>query len=156
MDGHVDKKGRSHQSAEPLMPPVGHRGDNVDVIAPDGSQIRLLIDQRHLASQASLCEVTLPADQVSRPVWHRQVEEVWYVLTGHGEVWRCPPDADPTRVAPVSVGPGDSLTIPTLWRFQFRASDNGPLRFLCFTAPPWSGPDEASPSEYGGLGPPTV
>jgi mannose-6-phosphate isomerase-like protein (cupin superfamily) len=136
--------------------PIGRAAADPNAIAPDGSEIRLLIDNRHAATRASLVEVRLATGQVSRPVWHRQVEEIWYVLEGRGQVWRCPPDADPTAVAPTPVGPGDALTIPTGWRFQFRAAAEEPLRFLCFTSPPWPGPDEAHPAEFGGLGPGTV
>src|SRR5579884_1725609 len=125
------------------VPPVGHASIVPDTLAPDGSEIRLLVGAEQAAARASLCEVTLPTGQVSRPVWHRRVEEIWYVLEGHGEVWRCPPEASPEEVQPVAVGPGDALTIPTRWRFQFRASAEGPLRFLCYTCPPWPGPDEA-------------
>ncbi len=138
------------------IPPIGRRSADADAIAPDGSEIRLLIDQRHHAQRASMVEVVLPAGQVSRPVWHRNVEEVWYILQGHGQVWRCAPDADPTTVVPMSVGPGDALTIPVRWRFQFSASAGYALRFLCFTVPPWPGEDEAHPADYGGLGPATV
>ena len=56
----------------------------------------------------------------------------------------------------MDVGPGDSLVIPVGWRFQFSAAPDTELCFLCFTAPPWPGPDEARPAEPGGLGPPTV
>ena len=132
------------------------RSPQPDVTAPDGSEIRLLVDHRHSACQASLCEVTLPAGQVSRPVWHQTVEEIWYFLEGNGQVWRCPPGADQESVAPEQVGPGDALTIPTEWRFQFCADESGPLRFLCYTSPPWPGPEEAQPAEHGGLGEATV
>lgn len=138
------------------VPPVARRGVHPDTYAPDGSEIRLLIGTRELATRASLCEVTLSAGQVSRPIWHRRVEEIWYVLEGQGEVWRCPSGINEGDVATVAVGPGDALTIPTGWRFQFRASTDAPLRFLCFTTPPWSGNDEAQPSDVGGLGEPTV
>lgn len=138
------------------VPPLGRRTIEANDMAPDGSEIRLLIGREHLAGRASLCEVTLPAGQVSRPVWHRRVEEIWYVLEGHGQVWRCPPDIDPAAVAAVPVRPGDALTIPTGWRFQFSASPSGSMRFLCFTCPPWPGPEEAQPAEAGGLGPATV
>ena len=107
------------------VPALASRSDLPDVTAPDGSEIRLLIDQRHQASAASMVEVTLPAGQVSRPVWHQNVEEVWYVLQGHGEVWRCPPEADPDLYAAVAVKPGDSLVVPPRWRFQFSASCRG-------------------------------
>lgn len=138
------------------IPALASSSDLPDVTAPDGSEIRLLIDQRHQASAASMVEVTLPAGQISRPVWHQKVEEVWYVLQGHGEVWRCPPNADPALNAPVAVKSGDSLVIPPRWRFQFSASNAEELRFLCFTVPPWPGDDEAQPAEFGGLGPATV
>jgi mannose-6-phosphate isomerase-like protein (cupin superfamily) len=118
--------------------------------------VRSLVDHRHGATRASLCEVTLPADRVSRPVWHRRVEEIWYLLEGHGQVWRRPPGVDPDAVAPVPVAPGDALTIPVGWRFQFSAGPGGPLRFLCYTSPPWPGPDEAGLAEHGGLGEATV
>ena len=138
------------------IPAVSRRNDAADAVAPDGSEIRLLVGPEHAVSGASMCEVTLRAGQVSRPVYHRRVEEIWYVLEGSGQVWRCPPEADPREVSPVRVRAGDALAIPTGWRFQFQASSGGDLRFLCFTTPPWPGPDEAQPAPTGGLGEPTV
>ena len=137
-------------------PPVARRAAAPDTLAPDGSEIRLLVGDAQAATRASLCEATLPAGGVSRPVWHRTVEEIWYVLEGQGEVWRCPPGADPASVPAVEVGPGDALVIPTGWRFQFRAGAAGCFRFLCYTSPPWPGVDEAQRAESGGLGEPTV
>jgi mannose-6-phosphate isomerase-like protein (cupin superfamily) len=124
-----------------------------DAIAPDGSEIYLRIGAPEGATRASLCEVRLAAGAVSRPVRHRSVEEIWYVLEGEGTVWRSAAGGEGELVA---VRPGDALVIPTGWRFQFRAGPAAPLRFLCYTAPPWPGPDEALPAEPGGLGPATV
>ncbi len=167
----------------PVIPPLGRRSPAPEVIAPDGSEIRRLLDGRHQAAGASMVEVVLPAGQVSRPVYHRTVEELWYILEGRGQVWRCPPDADTDAAAdantdaaagpapggahsgefapgfaPHPVQPGDALTIPTGWRFQFSADRDAsvPLRFLCITLPPWPGPAEAQPADYGGLGAATV
>ena len=137
-------------------PPIGHRTQGADATAPDGSEIRLLVDGRHSALNASLCEVTLPAGQVSRPVQHQTVEEIWYVLDGQGVVWRSPSRSGNYPQETVTVGPGDALTIPVGWRFQFRASGKSPLRFLCYTSPPWPGPQEAQPAVPGGLGKATV
>ena len=136
--------------------PVGRTNPDSDVLAPDGSEIRFLIDQSNAALRASLVEVTLAPGQVSRPVRHRTVEEIWYILEGHGQVWRCPPGETPGAVDSVPIGPGDALVIPTGWQFQFSANPAGPLRFLCYTSPPWPGPDEAKQAEFGGLGPATV
>ena len=143
---------------EPKAPnlPLARRNVDPDATAPDGSEIRWLIDDRHAARRASLVEVTLPAGQVSKPVWYRTVEEIWYILEGSGQVWRCPPTSRPDSVPPVPVSPGDALTIPTGWRFQFSANPDAPLRFLCHTSPPWPGEDEAQPAGAGGLGEGTV
>ena len=151
----------SEETRSELMPPTpNRRGEHPDAAAPDGSEIRLLVDERH-AARSSLVEVTLPAGQVSRPVYHRTVEEVWYILEGEGQVWRCPPPVtgrcrDLASVPPQAVSRGDALVIPTGWRFQFAAAPDAPLRFLCHTTPPWPGEDEAQPAVYGGLGQPTV
>jgi mannose-6-phosphate isomerase-like protein (cupin superfamily) len=115
------------------------------IVAPDGSHIRLLVTD---AQRASLVEVTLPADAVSRPVRHRTVEEIWYFLEGEGRAWV----GGATHV----VRPGSRLVIPTGTPFQFAAAAQAPLRFLCFTSPPWPGPEEATTVAEGGLGPPTV
>ena len=145
------------ESSVPLLPP-SRRAEHPDATAPDGSEIRLLADARHAATKSSMVEVTLPAGQVSRPVYHRTVEEIWYILEGEGHVWRCPPEAASDGPAPQQqpVSPGEALVIPTGWRFQFAASQEGPLRFLCHTTPPWPGEDEAVPAERGGLGEATV
>ncbi len=142
--------------ASAMVPPPTRRAALPDATAPDGSEIRLLADARHSAVKSSLVEVVLPAGQVSRPVYHRTVEEIWYILEGEGQVWRCPPDADGTSVPPQQVSPGEALVIPTGWRFQFAAGPEASLRFLCHTTPPWPGEDEAVPAGYGGLGEPTV
>lgn len=140
-----------------VIPPISRRAAEPDTFAPDGSEIRLLVVSDHGATSASVVEVTLARGAVSRPVRHRTVEEIWYVLEGEGHVWRCPPDApDPAAVPSVAVSAGDALVIPTGWRFQFRAGPTAPLRFLCYTSPPWPGPDEAQPAEFGALGTPTV
>ncbi|HET7418938.1 MAG TPA: cupin domain-containing protein [Candidatus Dormibacteraeota bacterium] len=116
-----------------------------DAVAPDGSDIyfRVLDAQR-----ASVVEVVLGPGRTSRPVKHKTVEEIWYVLAGTGEVWV----AGATR----SVTPGDAVVIPTGSAFQFRADGEEPLRFLCYTSPPWPGDGEAVLVEEGGLGEPSV
>ncbi len=118
---------------------------NPDAIAPDGSEIRLLVTS---ARSASLVEVQLAAGAISRPIRHRTVEEIWFVLEGRGEVWQ-----DGNLVA---IEPGSRLVIRTGAPFQFRALAGGRLRFLCFTSPPWPGPHEAEAVREGGLGTPTV
>ena len=100
------------------------------------------------AKRASLVEVVLRPGGVSRPVKHRTVEEIWYFLGGEGEVWV---NGETKRVSARS-----TVLIPTGRAFQFRTLGDEPLRFLCFTSPPWPGDDEAEPAWEGALGPPTV
>ncbi len=122
-----------------------------DAIAPDGSEIyfRVLDAQR-----ASLVEVVLGPGRTSRPIRHRTVEEIWYFMGGSGEVWRRSPDRTVDEIRHVEIG--STVTIPTGWAFQFRAIAEEPLRFLCFTSPPWPGEQEAIVLTEGGLGPPSV
>ena len=142
--------------AEPVaVPPVGRASADV-IIAPDGSEVRLLLTDVHGATRCSVVEVTIGAGEISRPVRHRTVEEAWYVLSGAGEVWRCPPAVPADQILPVRVAAGDCLVIPTGWDFQFRADANSDMRFLCVTMPAWPGMDEAVEVLEGGLGAPTL
>jgi mannose-6-phosphate isomerase-like protein (cupin superfamily) len=118
----------------------------VDTLAPDGSEIRLLPTMKG----GSLCHCTLPAGQTSSPVIHRRVEEIWYVLSGDGEVWRSNAEAEAT----VRVCAGSSLSIPPRTSFQFRNTGDAPLCILIVTMPPWPGPEEAENAE--GIWPPRL
>ena len=106
-----------------------------DVLAPDGSEIRLL----HSLAGASVVHCTLPVGAVTIPVRHRTVEEVWFFLGGAGQVWRKQGD----REQVLDVAPGVSLTIPLGTDFQFRNTGDVPLEFIITTTPPWPGEDEA-------------
>ena len=82
---------------------------------------------------------TLPPGAVSLAVAHRTVEELWYVLTGAGELWRAQGGAE--EVVPML--PGTAHAIPLGARFQFRNPGPEPLTFVIVTMPPWPGMDEA-------------
>ncbi len=110
-----------------------------DTIAPDGSEIRLLLG----VNGGGLAHFQLPAGQISKAVIHKTVEEVWYVLSGKGEMWR----ANDEQEEVVLLEEGVSLTIPLGTKFQFRASDDGPLSAIGMTTPPWPGEDEAAFAE---------
>jgi mannose-6-phosphate isomerase-like protein (cupin superfamily) len=122
-----------------------------DAIAPDGSEIYFRVLD---AKNASVVEVVLAAGRTTRAVRHRTVEEIWYVLAGAGDVWLRALGSPRSETR--SVAAGDTVVIPTGWDFQFRATGDGPLRFVCFTSPPWPGDQEAIPVGDGGLGEPTL
>ena len=110
-------------------------GETYDVLAPDTSEIRLLVG----TTRGSLAHGTLPPGGVSLAVVHRTVEEVWYVTAGRGQVWRKQGDQETV----VDVEAGTALTIPTGAHFQFRSIGPEPLRFVMCTMPPWPGEQEA-------------
>lgn len=108
---------------------------SLDLYAPDGSEIRLLVE----TERGSSVHCELPAGGVSKAVRHRGVEEIWFFLSGNGEVWRKAGDVEEI----VEARPGLALTIPAGVHFQFRNTGEGPLRFVLTTMPPWPGEDEA-------------
>ena len=110
-----------------------------DVLAPDGSEIRLLAE----VNGASTVHCTLPAGAVTQAVRHQTVEETWFFLSGVGEVWR----RSRSHEEVTSVHAGVALTIPLGTEFQFRTIGDLPLTFIITTIPPWPGPNEAIPVE---------
>jgi len=109
--------------------------DGHDAIAPDGSEVRVLLSLKG----GSMAHFRLPAGQVSRAVRHRTVEEIWFVLSGRGEMWRSAGGQDQITV----LAPGTSLTIEAGTCFQFRSAADEPLAAVAVSMPPWPGAGEA-------------
>jgi mannose-6-phosphate isomerase-like protein (cupin superfamily) len=105
------------------------------VAAPDGSAVRVLLAARG----GSLAHFELPAGAVAVPVRHRTVDELWYVVSGRGWMWR----REGEREQVVELAAGTCLSIPAGTSFQFRAAGGEPLRVLGVTLPPWPGAGEA-------------
>lgn len=110
-------------------------GSAPDAIAPDGSEVRVLCS----LSRGGLAIFSLPPKAVSKAVAHHTVEEVWYVISGHGRMWRKLGEQEEI----VELGPGVSITIPTGTHFQFRCEGLEPLTAIGATMPPWPGEGEA-------------
>ena len=106
-----------------------------DAIAPDGSEVCVLCQ----LSRGGLAVFSLPPNVVSKAVAHRRVEEVWYIISGNGRMWRKLGGQEEI----VALIPGVSLTIPTGTHFQFRCDGQEPLNAIGATMPPWPGEDEA-------------
>ena len=103
----TDKRVSDMESShENYFLPVGRRSIKPNAIAPDGSEIRFLINADNGATKSSLVEVVLGSDQLTRPVRHQTVEETWYVLNGTGKIWRCPPNTEPAIVPAMTVCSG--------------------------------------------------
>ncbi|MFM8636229.1 MAG: cupin domain-containing protein [Betaproteobacteria bacterium] len=105
------------------------------VVAPDGSDVRVLLS----LAAGSMAHFQLAAGQVATAVTHRTVEELWFVVSGQGQMWR--QHGDHEEVVPLE--PGVCLTIPIGTHFQFRASDESGVAAVAVTMPPWPGEGEA-------------
>lgn len=106
------------------------------VVAPDLSDVRVLLTLKG----GSMAHFELPPGKVSAAVSHRTIEEIWYFLSGRGEMWRRQGD----REEIVPVDPGVCLTIPVGTQFQFRSFGYEALAALGVTMPPWPGEGEAT------------
>ena len=106
-----------------------------DVVATDGSDVRIL----QSLSGGALAHFSLAPGQTSTAVVHRTVEEIWYFLSGRGEMWR----RQERREEVVPVEAGVCVTIPLGTHFQFRSIGNEPLTALATTMPLWPGDGEA-------------
>jgi len=81
----------------------------------------------------------LPSGQTSTAVTHNTVEEIWFFLSGRGEMWRWTEGHEEV----VPVGEGVCLTIPLGTHFQFRSFGPDALAAIGVTMPPWPGEGEA-------------
>jgi len=104
-------------------------------VAPDGSDVRVLLRLR----AGGMAHFELKAGRTSAAVQHRTVEEIWYILSGNGQMWRSQGNREET----IDLSPGVCLTLPVGTRFQFRASGTEPLAAVGVTMPPWPGDSEA-------------
>lgn len=108
---------------------------DVTVVAPDGSDVRVLLG----LPGGGMAHFELAAGKVAHAVTHRTVEEVWFVLSGRGQMWRKQGEQEETVV----LEPGVCVTIPLGAHFQFRASPTENLAAIAITMPPWPGEGEA-------------
>jgi mannose-6-phosphate isomerase-like protein (cupin superfamily) len=111
-------------------------------VAPDGSTVYLLAS----VDEGGTAVFELAPGAISRPVRHPRVQEVWYVLSGRGRMWRRAVDG---RGGITDLVVGTSLDIPRNTAFQFRNDGDEPLRVLGVTAPPWAGDSDAEVVEHG-------
>ncbi len=106
-----------------------------DAVAPDGSDVRILLN----LDRGGLAHFELSPGQTSIAVAHRSVEEIWFFLSGCGEIWRKLKHHE--EVVPVEANV--CVTIPIGTHFQFRSFGHEPLVAIGVTMPPWPGEGEA-------------
>jgi mannose-6-phosphate isomerase-like protein (cupin superfamily) len=120
--------------------------DTPDVAAPDGSDVRILLG----LDRGGMAHFELAPEQIAKAVTHRTVEEVWFILSGRGRMWR----KNAAREEVVELAAGLCLTIPLGTHFQFRCDGDEALAAVAVTMPPWPGEDEAV--AVAGIWPATV
>ncbi|MBT8101261.1 MAG: cupin domain-containing protein [Gammaproteobacteria bacterium] len=107
-----------------------------DAKSPAGADIRYLMH----SEIGGMIHGTVPPRQVNRATVHATVSEFWYVLEGHGEIWR----DDGVSSDVTELRPGTSIDIPVGTSFQYRNVSETELKFICVTIPQWPGESEAT------------
>ena len=106
-----------------------------DVVATDGCDVRILLG----LAGGTMAHFQLAPGQTSSAVTHRTVEEIWFFLSGQGEMWL----KQEGREEAVPLERDVCLTIPQGTDFQFRSLGPEPLAAISITMPPWPGDGEA-------------
>lgn len=97
-------------------------------VTKDGSIIRELLSHRNSSIRnQSLAEATIGPGVTTDAHYHPQSEEIYYILTGSGEM----KIGNETQI----VSPGDAISIPPGLVHQIRNIGQSPLRLLCCCAP---------------------
>ncbi|HVG22352.1 MAG TPA: cupin domain-containing protein [Blastocatellia bacterium] len=100
-----------------------------------GSEIRPLIDRTTSEiTQCSLAEEVLPPGRAVTPHYHKQVEEIYYILSGSGVMTV----GDERR----EVGAGDAVYVPRGHRHTLENTGAEPIRLLLVCGPAYSCEDE--------------
>jgi mannose-6-phosphate isomerase-like protein (cupin superfamily) len=112
-----------------------HNIDHVSAFrTKDGSEIRELLAHRNSCiEKQSLAEARLPAGASTTPHYHRQTEEIYYILNGRAKM-----EIDGEFR---EVGPGDAIAIPRGTRHQITNTGRETLKFLCCCAPAYEDED---------------
>lgn len=120
--------------------------DKPQAKSPAGADIRFIVD----GPTGNMIHSTVPPHQTNRATVHATVSEFWYVLEGHGEIWR----DDGSGGSVTALLPGTAIDIPVGTAFQYRNVGDDDLKFICVSMPPWPGDSEAT--HVDGVWEPTV
>jgi len=115
---------------------IVQRDDSRPFATKDGSIIRSILDRTNsTVMHQSLAEATLPRGAATTPHRHPRAEEIYYILSGNGEIV--------IEGRSAAVGPNTGILIPPGACHQIRNTGQVDLVFLCCCAPPYSHEDTA-------------
>ena len=98
-------------------------------VTKDGSFIREL----HRTEAQSLAEATLEPDQATERHYHRETEEIYFVVKGSGDM---EVEGEHRRIAV-----GEAVLIPARAWHSLHNNGTSELRILCCCVPPYSHSD---------------
>lgn len=116
------------------MLPINRR-DASPLVAPDGSSIREFLNPRNSAlCNQSFAQATLSPGQSTTRHFHPRAEEIYFVLSGHGQM-----NLEDEQFEVVE---GDAIAIPSGKKHKiWNTSESQDLVFLCCCAPAYSDDD---------------
>lgn len=119
---------------------------NLEALTPfitkDGSEIRELLAYRNSCIRnQSLAEARLAPGGSTAPHYHRQTEEIYYIVAGSGRM------RIEAEIREVSAG--DAVAIPPGARHQITNTGSETLRLLCCCAPAYEDSDTVLLDEAG-------
>ncbi len=113
---------------------VGNRDRSAPFTTKDRSEIRPILDRTNsTAANQSLAEATVLPGLESEEHYHRETEEIYYIVRGQGLMSLGGERRE--------VGPGDGILIPPGTWHKIRNIGQDPLVFLCCCSPPYSHED---------------
>lgn len=113
---------------------VVNRNDVTPFVTKDTSTIREILSYRNSAIQRqSLAEATVPPGASTQPHYHREAEEIYYILAGRGRMRIGSEEAD--------VKVGDGIAIPPGSVHSISNTGAEDLVFLCCCVPAYEHSD---------------
>ena len=106
---------------------------------PHGSELRPLIDRTTSEiTQCSLAEEILPPGSAVTPHHHRELEEIYYILSGSGRMT--------VGEESNTVAAGDAVYVPRGHRHTLKNTGDEPIRLLVVCGPAFFYEDEIAES----------
>jgi len=111
-------------------PRVINLKDCEQFITKDGSSIREIMAPRNsMIEKQSLAEAVVPVGCVTHEHYHATSEEIYYILSGSGEMW--------VAGETFQVRGGDAVALLPGTRHKIRNIGDDKLVFLCICVPPY-------------------
>ena len=114
---------------------IVNRNNARAIKTPHGSELRPLVDRTTSEiTQCSLAEEVLPPGSAVAPHHHRELEEIYYILSGRGRMTVGEETSD--------VEEGDAVYVPRNHRHTLENTGTEPIRLLVVCGPAFFYEDE--------------